>query len=126
MPKNFPVCLNEFLRLVVGGKYKQKRHDTFRAYLCASNPKSTPTEIDSIMERYETKGISYGWFIEVRPNFLAWLAQRRTEKARKAATKRWSQKRRKESRLKRTEKCAASLDKEKSQKPPSSIRETTF
>jgi hypothetical protein len=50
-PKYFPVYLDEFLRLVVGGKYKRKREYTYRAFLIASDPNATPVQIEAILER---------------------------------------------------------------------------
>src|SRR5580704_12553909 len=95
MPKSFPVYLPEFLKLVIGGKYKQKRRDIFRDYLCCSKPSAKLAEIDAIFKRHEDEGMSEFWFTSVRTDFLNWRAQRRSEKASKASKTRWSQKRRK-------------------------------
>jgi len=111
MPKSFNVYLSEFLKLVVGGKYKQRRRDIFRDYLCASKPVSMPVEIDAILKRYEDEGMSEVWFTSIRTDFLIWRAQRRSEKASKASKRRWSQQRRKEATIKRLTK---SFDKEDS------------
>ena len=91
-PRKFPVLLDEFLRIVLGGKYRKVRLKTFCHYLRATVPASG---VDEVLNRYRTKGFDEVWFEIARADMLRWLKLRRTEKARKAAYKRWSQNRRK-------------------------------
>ena len=97
-PASFPVYLDEFLRIAVGGKYKANRLKTYRDYLryhtrFQLGPQATEEEllnaVDKIIIRERTQGMSEPWFGLVREEFLRWIALRRQDKARKAATARW-------------------------------------
>ena len=91
LPKRFPVYLDEFLRLVIGGKYKANRLKTYRAFLRSQNV----VDVESVLTRDRTKGFEDHWFGQVRVLLLQWIALQRKEKASKAGRASWSQGRRK-------------------------------
>ena len=91
-PRRFPVPFCEFLRIVIGGKYRRIRLKLYREFL---RDQLVPADqIEQIIERNKTQGIPEHFYTHLRETYLQWTALRRTEKARKAAHKRWSQERR--------------------------------
>src|SRR6266404_2242479 len=103
-PKRFPVFLDEFLRLVVGGKYKAVRLKQYRKFLVrhiGSCQKLHPSEnmpvhdaVEKVLTRDRIQGLDAMWFGIVRGEFLQWIALQRKEKASKAGRASWSQGRR--------------------------------
>jgi len=92
-PSKFPVPLDEFLRLVVGGRYKADRLKLYRDYLGESIIGGSLGTLDSIeqtIKHNRSHGIPQLFFRELRENFLVWRAMKRKAQGRAAAKKRWA------------------------------------
>lgn len=122
LPFKFPISFDEFLRLTVGGKSKATRLKTYRDYakqmiylghvkalVNPSNPakkvsedeakkRALPALIDEVecwIQRAKQEIFKNREQYELAAGaFLNWLQQQPTERAKKAATRRWSQDRR--------------------------------
>ncbi len=131
-PTNYPVTFDEFLRLVIGGRYKADREKTYRDYArCRIEDghlrslmyphrnggeaapyeqaikKVKPALLDEVELWMKDTGkriyTSESWYLLAAGDFLRWRNQERSERGRKAATKRWSKDRIHESNVKRLE-----------------------
>src|SRR5262245_29211069 len=101
-PQKFPVRLDEFCRLVIGGKSRGERLRLFRAYvrdnlkatrMIERKPELSEDElidaVEKIVVREQTEGMAEFWFTALRQQFCEWRKNRRKEKALKAASARW-------------------------------------
>jgi hypothetical protein len=119
-PKKFPVTFDDFLRLMIGGRYKANRVKIYRDYVkelirrghasALANPKNhtykisledaeklvAPASLDEIsdaMQQEAAKVITHEQLYLMRArDFLEWRAKQPTERAKKAAAKRWNKK----------------------------------
>jgi hypothetical protein len=117
-PKNYPVTADDFLKLLIGGKYKSRRMKIYRDYakemiwlshinwlVHPRNPSdkisyeeaekvaepASPDEVDNWMNEFkQRKYHNEDAYTFPARIFLEWLAKQPSERASKAAKQRWA------------------------------------
>jgi hypothetical protein len=82
-PKN---GLDGFLRFAIGGKYKWRRYEIFKDYLCH---KYSQKEAKAIIEKYQTNGVPNHLYQGIIDELMRWSDICNRERGKSAARARW-------------------------------------